>query len=87
MATLNHWLVTLPSQGTLFAIYKSCPFRKAKKFIVLRDIFRLVLINYLVLTCSVVSRFWRFCSKNWVPHPWRHSRPGWMWLWAAWSSG
>ena len=20
-------------------------------------------------------------------HPWMHSRPGWMWLWAAWSSG
>ena len=19
--------------------------------------------------------------------PWRHSRPGWMWLWAAWSGG
>jgi len=19
-------------------------------------------------------------------HPWRHSRPGWMWFWAAWSS-
>jgi len=23
----------------------------------------------------------------WMPHPWRHSRPGWMWLWAAWSGG
>ena len=22
-----------------------------------------------------------------MPHPWRHSRPGWMWLWAAWSGG
>ena len=22
-----------------------------------------------------------------MPHPWRHSRPGWMWLWAAWSAG
>jgi len=22
-----------------------------------------------------------------MPYPWRHSRPGWMWLWAAWSSG
>ena len=22
-----------------------------------------------------------------MPHPWRHSKPGWMWLWAAWSSG
>jgi len=21
----------------------------------------------------------------WMPHPWRHSRPGWMGLWAAWS--
>jgi len=20
-------------------------------------------------------------------HPWRHSRPDWMWLWAAWSGG
>ena len=23
----------------------------------------------------------------WMPHPWRHSRPAWMWLWVAWSSG
>jgi len=22
-----------------------------------------------------------------MPHPWRHSRPGWMWLWAAWAAG
>jgi len=22
-----------------------------------------------------------------MPHPWRHSRPGWMWHWAAWSGG
>ena len=22
-----------------------------------------------------------------MPHPWRHSRTGWMWLWAAWSGG
>ena len=28
------------------------------------------------------------CPRRlWMPHPWRHSRPGWMWLWAAWSSG
>ena len=26
-------------------------------------------------------------SRLWLPHPWRPSRPGWMWLWAAWSSG
>ena len=19
-----------------------------------------------------------------MPHPWRHSRPGWMWLWVCW---
>ena len=22
-----------------------------------------------------------------MPQSWRHSRPGWMWLWAAWSGG
>jgi len=22
-----------------------------------------------------------------LPHPWMHSGPGWMWLWAAWSGG
>jgi len=22
-----------------------------------------------------------------MPHPCRHSRPGWMWLWAAWAAG
>jgi len=25
--------------------------------------------------------------RLWMPHPWRHSRPGWMWLWAAWAAG
>jgi len=23
--------------------------------------------------------------QGWMPHSWMHSRPGWMWLWAAWS--
>ena len=28
------------------------------------------------------------CPRRlWMPHPWRHPRPGWMWLWAAWSGG
>ena len=28
------------------------------------------------------------CPRRlWMPQPWRHSRPGWMWLWAAWSDG
>ena len=22
-------------------------------------------------------------KEGWMPHPWRHSGPGWMWLWAA----
>jgi len=26
-------------------------------------------------------------TRLWMHHPWRHSRPSWMWLWAAWSSG
>ena len=26
-------------------------------------------------------------ERLWMPHPWRHSKLGWMWLWAAWSSG
>jgi len=25
-------------------------------------------------------------ERCWVPHPWRHSRPGWTELWATWSS-
>ena len=37
----------------------------------------------------------RFCShshlfcleKQWIPHPWRCSRPGWMGTWAAWFGG
>jgi len=35
--------------------------------------------------------WWRIgtgCPRRlWMPHPWRHPRPGWMWLWAAWSGG
>jgi len=28
------------------------------------------------------------CSENlWMPHPWKHSRPGWMGPWTAWSGG
>ena len=28
------------------------------------------------------------CPRRlWMPHPWKHLKPGWMWLWAAWSSG
>jgi len=34
--------------------------------------------------------WWRtgtVCPRRlWMSHPWRHSRPGWMWLWAAWSA-
>jgi len=31
-----------------------------------------------------VVRPWHSCpEKLWVPHPWRHSRPGWMGPWAA----
>jgi len=29
----------------------------------------------------------RLPRRLWMPHPCRHSRPGWMWLWAAWSAG
>ena len=38
-----------------------------------------------------LREWWRTgtgCPKRlWMPHPWRHKRPGWMWLWAAWSGG
>jgi len=34
-----------------------------------------------VLECS------HWCCSSMMPHPWRHSRPGWMWLWAAWAGG
>jgi len=28
------------------------------------------------------------CPRRlWMPHPWRHSGPGCMWLWAAWAGG
>ena len=29
----------------------------------------------------------RLTRELWMPHPCRHSRPGWMWLWAAWAGG
>jgi len=37
------------------------------------------------------QRWWHTgtgCPRRlWMPHRWKHSRPVWMWLWAAWSSG
>ena len=38
-------------------------------------------------TQTVVKHCNRLSEVLWMPHPWRHSRAGWMWLWAAWSSG
>ncbi|XP_040508564.1 uncharacterized protein LOC121107588 isoform X2 [Gallus gallus] len=29
----------------------------------------------------------RLPKEGWMPHPCRHSRPGWMRLWAAWAAG
>ena len=35
-----------------------------------------------------VVTHWNRLPKEVVDAPsWRHSRPGWMWLWAAWSGG
>jgi len=35
-----------------------------------------------------VVAHWTGCPRRlWMPHPCRHSRPGWMWLWAAWAAG
>jgi len=32
-------------------------------------------------------RPWHSCpEKLWMPHPWRHSVPGWMEPYAAWAS-
>ena len=38
-----------------------------------------------IQVCSSVHEVMTDCHAQ--PHPWRHSRPGWMWLWAAWSGG
>jgi len=35
-----------------------------------------------------VVTHWAGCPRRlWMPHPCRHSRPDWMWLWAAWAAG
>ena len=40
-----------------------------------------------VFTQRVVTEWNRWPKEVWMPHPCRHSRPGWMWLWAAWAAG
>ena len=44
--------------------------------------------------CTFISSPWRWWNtgtgcpgKLWLPPPWKCSRPGWMELWATWSSG
>lgn len=32
-------------------------------------------------------KLWYCPEKFWMPHPWKLSRPDWMGLWVAWSSG
>jgi len=38
-------------------------------------------------TQRAVTHWNRLPRRLWVPHHWRHSRPVWRGLWAAWSSG
>ena len=38
-------------------------------------------------TVRVVRHWNRFPERLWMPHPWKCLRPGWMGLWATWSSG
>ena len=40
-----------------------------------------------VLSRTVVVPLTQLPREAVVPHPWRHSRPGWIGLWAAWAGG
>jgi len=35
---------------------------------------------------SVWQHWQRLPTARWMPHPWKHSRSGWMGLWSTWSS-
>lgn len=44
-------------------------------------------VSVLPITWSSLS-FVHLAKVNmWMPYPWKCSRPGWIWLWATWSSG
>jgi len=46
-----------------------------------------VLTTKCARAADVLRKRNRSPKEVWMPHPWRHSRPGWMWLWAAWAAG
>jgi len=81
-----HSQVTSPKAKQCCCKARSMP-RDMEKGISEINLFSRMLQTGQILTQRVM-RHWTGCPRRlWMPHPWRHSRPGWMWLWAAWSAG
>jgi len=56
-------------------------------FTLVPHVFKLLLCTKAVMRSTLLSKSFQGIVGLFMPHPWRHSRPGWVGPWAAWAGG